>query len=247
MIEFVYLFLIAFTAGTIKGLTGFGSSLVAIPLLLILYPSEPFIMITTILITSNVILNFILMFENNAFSLGSLKKVYTITVFGFIFTFVGLFLLQNLDSSNVNYIAASLILFAIIVKCYQIFWNNPFRMKENKIIQALVGAVSGIGNGFGSIDGPPVVFYLSMIGADKKLFKNTMVTHALMMGLMGVIILLITQSYNLSIFIMILCFTIGASIGTIVGMLISKSIKDDTFQYVVLVVLIILDIKMYFF
>lgn len=247
MEEFVLLFLIAFAAGTIKGLTGFGSSLVAIPLLSILYPDGSLFMISTILITGNVVLNFILTFENNAFSISSLKNVYFITISGAVFTFLGLYLLKNMDKVTVNYIAASLILFAIIIKVYQIFTTSPLKMKEYKIVQIISGAISGLGNGFGSIDGPPVVFYLTMIGASKKQFKNTMVTHTLVMGIIGVVILMFSNAYNIDVLIKILDFTIGASLGVLIGMFFSKRIHDDFFQIIVLIVLIILDIKMFFF
>lgn len=247
MEELIILGIIALSAGLVKGLTGFGSSLVAIPLLVMLYPNEPFIMITTILITSNVILNFILMFENKAFSIKSLEKIYLITISGFIFTFIGLMLLDKLNGNTIDIIAASLIFFAIVVKAYQMFAKTPFKLKENKVLQVIVGAVSGIGNGFGSVDGPPIVFYLSGIGASKKQFKNTMATHALVMGVMGVFILLITNKYTADVLPLISVFALSASIGTFLGMLISKKINDRTFQIVVLVILIILDIKMIFF
>ncbi len=247
MEELILLGLIALCAGLIKGLTGFGSSLVAIPLLTMLYPNEPFIMITTILITSNVVLNIILMFENNAFSIKSLEKIYVITISGFLFTFIGLMLIEELNANTINIIAASLIFFAIIVKGYQMFAETPFKLKESKWLQVLVGALSGIGNGFGSIDGPPIVFYLSGIGANKKQFKNTMATHALTMGVMGVFILLFKGSYSIEILPLIGVFILSSAIGTIFGMLISKRINDFSFQVVVLVVLIILDIKMIFF
>lgn len=247
MEEFILLGLIALTAGLVKGLSGFGSSLVALPLLLMLYPNQDFIVLTTILISSNVVLNFLLMFENNAFSIKSLEKIYLITLSGFVFTFVGLMLLNQLNGDTINIVAASLIFFAVIVKAYQLFAKTPFKIKESKILQVVVGAISGIGNGFGSIDGPPIVFYLSGIGADKKQFKNTMASHALVMGIMGVLILLVTGNYTLYVLPRIGMFAMVASMGTLAGMFVSKRINDRTFQIIILIILMVLDIKMIFF
>jgi hypothetical protein len=247
MDEFIYLGLIALSAGLVKGLTGFGSSLVAIPLLLMLYPNQDFVIITTILISSNVILNFLLMFENNAFSIKSLEKVYVITITGVAFTFVGLLLLTRVNEATISNIAASLILFAVVVKAYQLFATKSFKIKENKALQFLVGAISGMGNGFGSIDGPPIVFYLSGIGADKKQFKNTMASHSLVMGVMGVFIFLITGNYSMYVLPRIGIFVLLASFGVLGGMMVSKRINDRTFQIIVLVILVMLDIKMIFF
>lgn len=247
MEEFIYLALIALAAGLVKGLTGFGSSLVAIPFLMMLYGHLDFIYITTILISSNVFLNFLLMFENNAFSIHSLKKVYLITISGFIFTFVGLSLLNVLDNTVITYVAAGLIFFAVMVKLYQLVVKNPIRLQERKWLMIVCGAISGIGNGVGSVDGPPVVFYLSGIGANKKQFKNTMVTHSLVMGVMGVILLLFMSAYDVTILYRILTFSISSIIGVLGGMLISKRINEFTFQIVILVVLVLLDIKMILF
>jgi uncharacterized membrane protein YfcA len=127
------------------------------------------------------------------------------------------------------------------------FVKSPIKLKEHPIIMVLCGAISGIGNGIGSVDGPPVVFYLSGIGADKIKFKNTMVTHSLVMGVMGFIMLLFMDVLNLEIASRILIFTVGALIGVYGGVLVSKRINEFGFQIVILLVLFILDIRMIFF
>ena len=247
MEELIFLALIGLTAGTVKGLSGFGSSLVAIPLLNWLYGNEYSMMITIMLITFNVILNSILMFENKAFSIKSLKNVWIITLFGAIFTIIGLGILQNMDGTVITYIAASLIFFSIVVKVYNLYSKNPLRIKPRYITQAIVGTLSGLGNGISSIDGPPVVFYLSGIDAKKEQFKNTLATHFLVMGIIGVITILLRGMYTTEILLNSLYISLFCSIGVVGGIFISKKINEKTFQLIVLGILVLLDIKMIFF
>ncbi len=247
MEELILVALIGLTAGMVKGLSGFGSSLVTIPLLSKVYGVDRFVEITVMLITINVVLNILLMFENKAFSLKSLEEVLPITIFGAVFTLVGLIVLKNLNGEIINYIAAGLILMAIIVTAYNLFVDKKIKIKPNLALKVLVGTLSGLGNGIASVDGPPVVFYLTGTNAQKATFKNTLATHFLVMGIIGVILIIINNMYTVDILINTGYLAIFTIIGVLGGMVISKQLNERNFQMVVLVILLVLDIKMIFF
>lgn len=244
---FVYIALIGIAAGLVKGLSGFGSSLVTIPLLLMVLGNERYDEIVTILITFNVILNLLLVKENNAYKIGNLKNFYPIVITGAVFTIVGLLFLKNIDGGTVEYIAAPLIFLAILVIIYNLYVPNKIHLKPTLPYQLIVGILSGLGNGVASIDGPPVVFYLTSTGADKEKFKGTLASHFLVMGIIGVISLVVLNMYSIDLLINLGIMTVSTIIGLLIGMQISKRLNEKTFQIAVLVILVALDIKMIFF
>lgn len=244
---YLYIALVGIAAGLVKGLSGFGSSLVTIPLLLMVLGEQRYDEIVVILITFNVILNLLLVKENNAYKISNLKNFYPIVISGAIFTVVGILFLKNIEGGIVEYIAAPLILLAILVIIYNLYVPNKIHLKPNLFYKIVVGILSGLGNGISSIDGPPVVFYLTSTGANKEKFKGTLASHFLIMGIIGVISLVILDMYSMDILVNLMIMTVATIVGLLIGMRISKTLNERTFQVVILIILIALDIKMMFF
>lgn len=244
---YVYMALIGLAAGMVKGISGFGSSLVTIPLLTMVFGIERLGEIIVMMLTFNVILNLLLMKENKAFKIEHIKNNLFIVVPGLLFTIVGLVALKNLDGQIINYLAASLILLAIGVTSYNLFASKNIHLKPRVIYQIIAGALSGLGNGVAAIDGPPVVFYLTATNVKQETFKGILSTHFLVMGVIGVISMIVLNLYTVDILLntsFILLFTV---VGLYGGMRISRNFNDNTFKIVILLILIILDIKMFFF
>jgi len=237
--ELLIIGLISFLAGLVKGTSGFGSSLVTIPLLVFFYPYNE---IVIMMITFNVFLNSLLLFENKGFSLLYLKDVWVIVLFGSIFTFVGINLLTNLDDNIVKYFAVFLIFFAVSNRLFKF----KFTIKDNFLTQAIAGILSGIGNGTASIDGPPLVFYLTAIKADKAKFKNTLAAYFLFIGMLGIILLYFNGSYSVDIIKSTVYIGFFLVLGVLVGMMISSKLNESLFNKVIIIVLIALGISMIF-
>lgn len=244
---YVYIAIIGLTAGLVKGLSGFGSSLVTIPLLTMVLGPERIEEIVVIMITFNVVLNLVLVKENKALEKQNFKDFYLIIIFGSIFTFVGIYGLKSINVEIINYVAASLILLAILVTTYHLFAKNKVHLKPSKFLQCIVGALSGLGNGLASIDGPPVVFYLLSTDTPKKKFVGTLASHFLVMGIIGVVSLLILGMYNTEILIYTGFMIVFTVIGLFTGIRINRRIDERVFKIVILVILVALDIKMLFF
>lgn len=237
--ELVFLALIGLFAGLVKGTSGFGSSLVAFPLL-VLFIHEADVVI--MMLTFNVILNTLLLFENRAFEFGNLKKIWVLTLFGAMATLFGLYIIGDLDTQVIKYIATALIFFAVINKVT----NIQLRLKDNAVTQAITGIFSGLGNGIASIDGPPVVFFLTSVGASKAKFKNTLATYFLTLGVISVVILISLGKYTSAILLDTFFISIFAAIGVVAGMFVSKRLNEATFSKLIVVLLVILGISMLF-
>ena len=83
---YIYFALIGIAAGLVKGISAFGSSLVTIPLLVMVLGVERIDEIIVMMITFNVVLNFLLVKENNALKIENLKDYQIIVIFGAVFT-----------------------------------------------------------------------------------------------------------------------------------------------------------------
>jgi len=233
----LYVGLASLLAGLVKGTSGFGSSLVALPLLTIFYETQT---VVIMMLTFNVLLNFLLHFEHKTFSFDHLKGVSVLTIFGVLFTFVGIYLLGNLEESLIRYIAFALIVFAILNKVFSLHIN----VKDTPFLQALAGMFSGLGNGIASIDGPPVVFYLTSVKADKKKFKSTLASYFMILAVMSVIGLILTSQYTKDMVFDLLYVGFFAAVGTIFGMWISSRLNEEKFNRYVTVLLIVLAFSM---
>jgi uncharacterized membrane protein YfcA len=241
MIPYILLFLVGLLAGLVKGTSAFGSSLFAIPLLFQLgfLPGE----VVTMMITSNIVLNLMLVSEHkHYFNKETMREIMPIIIAGIVFTGLGLYINNVVDARVVEVIAASLIIVAII-NTLQII---KIEFKDRKIYQIGAGILSGIGNGIASVDGPPVVFYLSGIKADKIRFKSTLSIHFLIMGIAGVILLAFFGNYNVSVLIDTGVLLLGLMLGTSIGIRISRVISELWFSRIVVVLLLYLAFSLYF-
>lgn len=61
----------------------------------------------------------------------------------------------------------------ILISIYFIFWGNRFRIRPIAINGFVAGAVGGVGAGFFSIGGPPMVIYLLSSLQDKEEYRAT--------------------------------------------------------------------------
>ncbi len=237
--ELLLIALVGLFAGLVKGVSGFGSSLVAFPLLLFFFPPEE---VVVMLLTFNVVLNLLLLFENKAFQFRSLKSIAVLTISGVTVSLITLYFIGDISSPVIKLFAAILIVFAIINKLHVV--NIHF--EDKPLPQALAGIASGFGNGLASIDGPPVVFYLTGIDAKKAKFKNTLATYFLTMGLISVSFLITLGRYNIEILQNTAYVALFAGIGVIVGMIISSKLSEKLFSNVVVLILIGLGCKMFY-
>ncbi|PAT02492.1 hypothetical protein CI105_00550 [Candidatus Izimaplasma bacterium ZiA1] len=237
MINLILIAGIAIFAGFIKGSSGFGSSLVALPLLSLFYPIED---VVIIMITLNVVLNFLMLFEYKTISFNRDKRILVIITFGVICTFLGFQLADYLDEKVIKYIAAFLILLAILNKTSRF----SFTIKDNFVFQAITGSLSGLFNGIASIDGPPVVFYLTSIKADKAQFKHTLVSYFFVLALLSVSMLVISGNYPINVFYKALFVGVFLVIGLMIGMLVSRRINDKSFSKFVTILLVFLGLSM---
>lgn len=236
MDTWIYVGLIALAAGFVKGVSGFGSSLVSIPLLALAFGDDFIKEIVVVMVTFNLILNSMLLVAHKGFHPDSLKKVWLIPLFGIIFTIVGIEIFITVSDATIKTIAGIMILVSMAIKIFQ-YSRFSITLPETNLFKIVVGSLSGIGNGIASIDGPPVVFYLSSIHAERVYFKNVLAAHFLVMGIAAVFYHIGIGSYTMDILNILWVMIVGTVIGAFIGIKISKNWQQHVFDYVVIVIL----------
>jgi uncharacterized membrane protein YfcA len=235
----IYVVLIGIATGLVKGISGFGSSIVAIPLLLHVFGDDYLAQIIVIMVTLNLLLNSILLISHKGFHPRSLQNVWLISLLAVIFSVVGVFILINTPTSAVKYVAFGFVLLAILVKGFFLIpkFQGVSFIKDTPILKMIVGTLSGLGNGIASIDGPPVVFYLTVIKADKIRFKNTLAAHFIVTGITVVITHILVGTYTLDILWYSLGMTLSTVAGLLVGIRLSHKMNQSIFDLFVIIVL----------
>jgi uncharacterized membrane protein YfcA len=162
-----------FAAGVVKGLTGFGFSLLTVPILVILLGPKTAIPIIIIL---NAASNVPLYFHSRKWS--SLGRIRPLIAAGIISIPVGTYLLLVLDTAVLKLIVGiAICLFAL---AFMLGFRREIKREKHGLIGA--GLVSGILNGLISTGGPPVILFLTNQGVPKQRFRASLIAYFLFLN-----------------------------------------------------------------
>jgi len=202
--------LISFFAGLIQGLSGFGSALVAMPLLLFLIPVQvatPFCILMGLVITAQLGIGLKRHLD--------VKKIAPLFIGCLPGIACGTLLLKNADN---NLIKPALGALLIGYSIFQLF-SRPRSIELRPLWGVVAGFLTGLIGATFSAGGPPTIIYTSLNHWDKDAIKATLTGFFF---LTGVIIALahmaagITSLLVLKFFVVSLPFIIlGTSAGTV--------------------------------
>jgi uncharacterized protein len=161
-------FLIIFVAMLLRTITGFGSALVAIPLLSLLYGAKfavPFIMLYECLI------DIMILGKDGLKSNGELKQALPFVLAGLIGVPLGA---QVLIASS-EWLMKMLMGIALIFFSLLLLLNVNIKLKRDRLGSALSGLVGGFLCGSIGMPGPPMALLLSGQGLEKAEFRRIIV------------------------------------------------------------------------
>ena len=156
--------LILVTAYTFRGVTGFGSGLIAIPLLVLILP-------ISIVIPMMVLLDFIASVSHSIKhrEVAQWKIIYPLLPFTVIGVLIALFIFKTVDT---NLLVKSLGVFILLFAVYSLFSLKPHK-QGSKLWVVPAGIFGGlVGTLFGT-GGPFYVIYLQLRQLDKAAFRAT--------------------------------------------------------------------------
>lgn len=226
---------IFFLGGFVQGVTGFGSALVAIPLLCIFIDIKfaiPLSVLNGLIITSYLALKL-----KTHLDIKKLIPLCLSTLPGIVF---GVTLLKKVDSKTIA------LLLGLLIISYSLF--NLFYQQKPRHLRHywsyIAGFCSGaIGSAF-SAGGPPVIIYTTLKGWNKDQIKATLTGFFLFNSCMTVaahsITGLITKETLVS-FLFTAPFVLG---GTVLGSFCYGLFRNETYMKIIYIFLILIGIMM---
>jgi uncharacterized membrane protein YfcA len=235
MQAYLWICLIVFFAGFIQGLSGFGSILLALPLLAIFLDIKAVIPLVALYGLS---ISFLLLVQLRKHL--EWKKVFPLLLGATLGIPVGVFFLKKLDRDIIHYILGIIL---ISYSLYSLF----FRTLRNGIGEAwayVFGFLAGCLGGALSASGPPVIVYTSLQSWGKDRIKVTLQTFFVIAGLMvvfghaisGVTTIVVLRLFGISMPTMIL--------GTYVGSYFYGMTGEQWYRRIIFILLALLGVFM---
>lgn len=220
-------------AAIVQGITGFGFSLVAFPLLALLLPVQ---VATPILVLSSLILNVIVFKSVTGIRF---KGIRAMTLLAIISTPIGAYILKVI-SPDILKISVGIVITAtalFLLKGYQV------KFKRELLARSITGFFSGLLNGTLSMSGPPIILYMSNQGAEKDNLRGSFSLFAMITNVFAIITLYYAGLINSTVFVNFVELIPALIIGVILGVQISRKVNEIAFRKITLYLLIAMGIS----
>lgn len=249
-IELIILLLITFmSSALIKGWSGFGTNLIAMPILATMLGFSV-AQSVTIVISVNVFMNMGILIENKKFNISSLFDIRWIVIFGVVFSLIGTYFLKNPDNSYIiKIVAGSLILFTGLYRIFIKMFGVKEIFKEETMSKYFIpiGIMSGIFNGIAGLGGLPVLILLSNSDMPKEKFRTTLVSYFFVMNVVAIIGYIANGNYSLPLVVPSILWMILPALGACMfGVYLSRRVSDKIFSNVIVGVLVFMGANLIF-
>jgi len=235
MEHYILIIMIFFISAFTQGMVGFGSALVAIPLLLFLMPvskASPMVVANGIIMTTYIIIKLRKSFD--------LKKITPLILGTLIGIPAGVFLLVTLNEKIVLGILA---FFMISYSLFSLF-GNPEKIRLSKKWGYPFGFIAGALGGAYGTNGPPVVLYSSMRDWNKDEMVVTMQVYFILSSIYILSLQGINGLISLDFFIYWVKFIPALLCGVILGSFVYSKINQNLFKKIIYCSLIFLAIAL---
>ena len=224
---------ITFLAGALQGFSGFGYSLLALPLLCVFVPARWAVPVISVSSLSLNVMVFIT-FRRNL----NLKGFFPMAAAGVVFTPVGAWLLGHFSDSTVRVIIGAIVAGASALSLSR---HLP-TVKQTAFGMTAAGVLSGVFNGLTTFSGPPAVIYLSAVRAEKNSFRANLSAFFIVLTIAAIPSFIGTGIASVPELLQAAVYIPGAAAGGITGILISKKVDSSAYRKAVLVILSLLGV-----
>ena len=162
--ETVLVVLVVVVASVIKGITGFGFALVALPLLSFWYPPKVLIPVLTL---SNLVASFIIILQKKDRKLIT-QQFRTLIFYGAVFTIAGVLVLKYISDELLLVIMTIFFIIMSTLSLLGIQYPKPL----TNIAYKIAGAFCGFLTGCISVSGPPLALFLNAANVDNQEFRE---------------------------------------------------------------------------
>lgn len=223
-------------ASIVKGLTGFGLALIAIPLLSLLLPVKFLVPLITII---NLITSFIIILNSEKVKFQKDETI--IPIFGVIGITVGSLLLPTLSDIHLKKVLA------VVLVIISFAFISGYRFKIRNIIRARItaGLASGLLGGLFSISGPPMVLFLTSLDLDKTRFRVSFSWYSMVITTVAVISFIYSGLLTGEVLLLSLYLTPALFGGTIIGNKLAGIFPGNAFKKACILVTLISGVMLF--
>jgi len=228
---------VMFFAGITQGFTGFGISVVSIPILVHFFPPK-------IVISAMIIWTFLfplpIIFDGKKWL--NLKRIMPLVISGVIFMPLGTFLLLHLSTGTIKIITGLVVvLFSLLI-----ISGVKKRVKNEKLVLPLVGVLSGTLKGMISMSGPPIVLFLTNQSTMKHAFRVNLTAYFFLQNIAALFVFGFSGLINRdSVFFAAAYFPAMIS-GILFGIALTRFVREVMFRRIVLAVVLLSGISAIF-
>lgn len=223
--------MIVFVAAALQGFCGFGYSLLAMPLLLLMMPPGTAV---PMLCVTGIGLNVVLLILTRKHL--DLRGLAPLAIAGVLFTPVGVWLIREVPAGS----AKTAIGIGVAVMSTAMLLKLRAGLRKTSAGLLAAGAVSGLLNGFATFSGPPVVLLLAASGEGRDGIRSCLAAYFLLLGLIGALsysAMGVLTPEALPYTILALPFTV---LGAAAGALLARRSNGEAFRRLSLVIMAML-------
>jgi len=228
--ELIIISLIIFAAGLIQGLSGFGSALVSmslLPLVMDMKMAVPIVAVNAIIISAI-----------NYYSVRAhfvIKEFTSLLIGTIIGAPIGVMVLKFVDPAITKTALGILI---ISYSLYCLIKKHTVQKKLKPIWAYITGLIAGILGGACTVNGPPVVIYLTKKYESKHKIKAIIAGFFLAAGIVNIIMFALNGLYTISVCKYSSGFAIFTILGVFTGNYYYNKINHDIFKKFIYVFLL---------
>ncbi len=235
-----YIGLILLMSSTIKGITGFGTALFAMPLLtaFFLTPEEA----RPLIVTINLMLNVFILLKERKLTLTHMLPLKALIISGFLAALLGGFLLPTMNMHTFNIILGLLLIFTAVNKLF----NFNLIITNPKRFFIPMGIMGGLLNTLIGAGGIPVLIFLSNTAIKKDDFRLSILLFFFMLNVGSILSFVMNQAYPVSTLYSVFIYIPVVIVGGLVGMRFQHHINERIFQKFVSILLLFMGINTVF-
>lgn len=224
------LVIIVMIAGFVQGLSGFGSALVMVPLMIHLLP--PRVVVPTALVFGTILNGYLMVKEREHLEM---KRIWPLLIAGIAGLPAGALLLIFVDASYLKVLIGLVIILTGIL----ILLGISMKVKREKPAMIPVGLLSGILNGSISISGPPVILFFSNQRMKKGNFRGNIVSYFLILNIFTIPVFAVTGLFTYGVLIYSIILLAPLILGLLIGIKAARRIGEGGFRKLVLILVTI--------
>ncbi len=234
---FIILLLIIFLAAFLQGLSGFGFQLVAIPLLSLFINIKEAIPLAAL---CGYLVNIYLIISlRQHIKIFSLRRLIVGATIGIP---IGAYFLASADPIIVERFLGVFIIFFVLLNHFKIIKQVGLNVNWGYVF----GLISGILGGAFNTNGPPIIVYFYLQGMKKEELKASITGYFIFTSSLIVLSHLISGVATVNTYITFAKFIPVVLIGIIAGNAVFKRIDSSVYNFVILIILLLLGISLLF-